>query len=186
MIKKFIRNIKRFLYSFRKPVMIHGYYTADGRYLSRVRISSSTYIDYPKQLHLSDAIFIGHHNFIEASNTIHIGEGCQITNFVSITTHSSHQSIRLYGNSYAGAEMKGYIKGSVEIGAFTFVGPHVTIMPNTTIGKGCVIASHSYVEGVFPDFSIIAGIPAKVIGSVTERDHALLEQFPELKKTYMQ
>lgn len=185
MLKKITRYIRRFLYSFRKPVMINGYKTADGRYLSRVRISSSTFIDYPNNLHLSDNIFIGHHNFIEASNSITIAEGCQITNFVSITSHSSHQSIRLYGNNYAGAEMIGYIKGKVEIGAFTFVGPHVTIMPNTFIGKGCVVASHSYVEGVFPDFSIIAGVPAKVIGSVTERDSALLEQYPELKKTYM-
>lgn len=186
MLKRFTRSLKRFLYSFRKPMMIDGYKTHDGKYLPKVRISSSTFIDNPNRLELRDNIFIGHHNYIEASNTIKIGEGCQITNFVTITSHSSHQSIRLYGNSYAGSEMKGYIKGPVEIGDFTFIGPHVTIMPLTKIGKGCVVSSHSYVEGVFPDFSIIAGIPAKVIGDVRTKDDLLLSEFPELQNTYMQ
>lgn len=185
MLKRFTRGIKNILYSLRKPKMIHGYKSSEGKYLPKVRISSSTFIDYPENLKLKDNIFIGHHNFIEASNNITIEQGCQITNFVTITTHSSHQSIRLYGNDYSGSEMKGYIKGEVKIGEFTFIGPHVTIMPNTNIGKGCVVASHSYVEGTFPDFSIIAGIPAKIIGDVRTKDDVLLSEFSELKKSYM-
>ena len=53
-------------------------------------------IEYKKNLKLGNNVFIGHYNFIEASNGITIEEGCQITNFISITTHSSHISIRLY------------------------------------------------------------------------------------------
>jgi acetyltransferase-like isoleucine patch superfamily enzyme len=58
-------------------------------------------------------------------------------------------------------------------------------MPNTNIGKGCIVASHSYVEGVFPDFSIIGGVPAKVIGSTKDKDEVFLKEFPELRNTYM-
>jgi acetyltransferase-like isoleucine patch superfamily enzyme len=80
--------------------------------------------------------------------------------------------------------MKGYIKGSVFIGKFSFIGPHVTIMPNTKIGKGSIVSSHSYVSGEFPDFSIIGGNPAKIIGDTRTKDSLFFEQNPELKKNY--
>jgi acetyltransferase-like isoleucine patch superfamily enzyme len=73
---------------------------------------------------------------------------------------------------------------STEIGKYTFVGPHVTIMPNTHIGKGSIVASHSMVKGTFPDFAIIGGIPAKVIGDTREMDEPYLNEHPELRTHY--
>jgi acetyltransferase-like isoleucine patch superfamily enzyme len=92
----------------------------------------------------------------------------------------------LHASSYANVKNHiGYERGSIEIGEFTFVGPFSVIMPSTKIGKGCVVAAHSYVKGDFPDYSVIAGNPAKVVGDVREKDNALLEEYPELKNTYM-
>ena len=151
-----------------------------------LRIGNTTFIDSPKNLYLEDLVYIGHHNFIEASNIIKIGKGCQITSFVSMTTHSSHQSIRLYGAHYTKiTEHVGYEKGPIEIGAFSFVGPFTVIMPSTKIGKGCVIAAHSYVKGEFPDYAIISGNPAKIIGDTREKDAVYLESHPDLKQFYM-
>jgi acetyltransferase-like isoleucine patch superfamily enzyme len=165
--------------------MVGGYKRlTDGKFLPRTRISNSTFIDHPQHFNIANNVFVGHHNFIEASNGLTIEEGCQITNFISITTHSSHKSIRLYGPDYAGPEMIGYIKGEVLIGKYTFVGPHSTIMPNTKIGKGCLISAYSYVQGEFPDFSIIAGNPAKVVGDTREMDQKYLDEYPELMKSY--
>ena len=164
--------------------MISPFIGRYGQAIARTRVSNSTFIDHIQGLDLAENVYIGHHNFIEASNGIRIEEGCQITSFISITSHSSHQSIRLYGKSYAGKEMIGYIKGSVHIGKYTFVGPHSTIMPNTKIGKGSIVAAYSYVQGDFPDFAILSGNPAVVIGDTRERDHALVAQHPELKKYY--
>ncbi len=164
--------------------MIYGYLDNDKKIIDRTGVSSSTFIDYPHHLKLGKGVYIGHHNFLEASNGLEIGEGCQITSFITITTHSSHVSIRLYGRHYAGADMVGYVRGSVKIGKYTFVGPHSTIMPGTSIGKGSLIAAYSYVQGDFPDFSIIAGNPAKVIGDTREKDQAILDQYPELKHYY--
>jgi acetyltransferase-like isoleucine patch superfamily enzyme len=164
--------------------MISPYRDYNGKIIQRTRVSNSTFIDHPQNLNLAQNVYIGHHNFIEASQGITIEEGCQITSFISITSHSSHQSIRLYGNHYFGAEMIGYLKGSVHIGKFTFVGPHSTIMPNTKIGKGSIVAAYSYVQGEFPDFAIIAGNPAKMIGNTREKDNEFLDKHPELKAYY--
>lgn len=170
-----------------KPRMIWGYKNPDGKSLQHVRISTHTYIDHPENLVLDDSVYIGHHNYIEASHHVSIDEGCQITNFISITTHSSHQAIRLYGKQYVEfSEHKGYITGSIQIGRYSFIGPHSVIMPNTRIGKGSLIAAYSYVQGDFPDFAIIKGNPAQVVGSTKDTDATLLQEFPELKEFYQE
>lgn len=165
--------------------MVNGYVRGtDNAFLARTRISNSTFIDHASKLNISDNVYIGHHNFIEASNGVTIGEGCQLTNFITITSHSSHDSIRLYGASKIEGEPIGYQKGPVEIGKFTYVGPYSTIMPNTKIGKGSIISAYSYVSGIFPDFAILQGNPAKIIGDTRERDAELLEKYAFLKDEY--
>lgn len=184
MIKSLVRSIRRKCLKIFSPKMVYGYKRKlDGVLLKETRISNSTFIDYPKQFNVANNVFIGHHNFIECSNGITIEEGCQITNFISITSHSSHNSIRYYGANYGG-EMLGYLKGEVHIGKFTFVGPHSTIMPNTKIGKGSIVAAYSYVQGNFTDFSIIAGNPAKVVGDTRDKDKDFFKDNPSLKEHY--
>lgn len=157
----------------------------NGKLIRDTRISNSTIIENEKGLKLGENVFIGHFNFIEASNKIIIEEGCQITNYVSIISHSSHNAIRLYGNEYRKQkELKTYIKGEIYIGKFSFIGPHCTIMPNTKIGKGSLVQAYSYVKGNFHDFAIIGGNPAKVIGDTRKLDERLLRQIPELETFY--
>jgi acetyltransferase-like isoleucine patch superfamily enzyme len=170
-----------------KPVMIGGYRSADGRFHKHTRISSSTYIGNHEKFFTGDHVFIGHFNMLDASNELHIEEGCQLTNFISILTHSSHHSIRLYGSEYIShSRHKGYVTGSVHIGKFSFIGPHVTIMPGTVLGKGSLVSAYSYVKGSFPDFAILAGNPATVTGDTRDLDDALLKENPDLLPFYQQ
>jgi acetyltransferase-like isoleucine patch superfamily enzyme len=162
-----------------------SHYKQDGKLLKNVRISNTTVINAMKNLKLSDNIFIGHYNFIEASNGITIEEGCQITNFITITTHSSHISIRLYGSEYVkNHDLIGYIIGSIHIGKYSFIGPHSVIMPGSNIGKGSIVSAYSYVKGTFPDYAIISGNPAIVVGDTREMDKEFLENYPQLKTFY--
>lgn len=169
-----------------KPRMMNHKKNFQNSAVENVRISNSTFIDHKHHLYLKDHIYIGHFNFIEASNKVYIEKGCQITSYVSISSHSSHTSIRLYGTNFGEVPVHvGYLTGEVHIGEFTFVGPHSVIMPNTKIGKGCIVSAYSYVKGEFPDFSIIAGNPAKVVGDVRTTDNGYLEEHPELTQFYM-
>lgn len=167
-----------------RPQMIYGY-NQRGVFLKDTRVGSATAIVGEAGLTLADNVFIGQFNFIEATNGIEIEEGCQITNYVSMLTHSSHIAIRLYGDQYrSSTNHKAYNKGSVQIGKYSFIGPHVTIMPKVKLGKGCLVAAYSFVKDEFPDFSIIGGNPAKIIGDTREMDKSYLEQYPELKTFY--
>jgi acetyltransferase-like isoleucine patch superfamily enzyme len=58
---------------------------------------------------------------------------------------------------------QGILKGPVRIGPDTWIATKVTILRNTTIGRGCVLGSHAVVKGDIPDFSIAVGAPAKVV-----------------------
>lgn len=167
-----------------KPRMLY-FYRHQGKIIPTTRVSNTTVITDAKNLMLGDAVFIGHYNFIESSNGITIEDGVQLTNYISVLTHSSHQSIRLYGYEYLNhSDLIGYRKGSVSIGKFSFIGPHVTILPGTKIGKGTVVSAYSMVSGEFPDFSIIAGNPAVVVGDTREKDQGILAQHPELMQFY--
>lgn len=180
-----LRKLKKLLRGVSGPEMVNGYKRYDGAYLKYTRISDSTYVGNPEKLDISDHVFIGHFNFIDASNGLTIGEGCQITNYISILTHSSHSAIRLYGKEYVNTKKPvAYNRAPVAIGNYCFIGPHSTIMPDTTIGKGSLIAAYSYVKGEFPEFSIIAGNPAKVVGDTREMDKKHLEKHPELQDLY--
>lgn len=156
-----------------------------GEKITNTSIGNTTFIDFKENFKISDNTYIGHHNFIEASNGIELGEGCQITDFVSLTTHSSHISIRLYGSQFSNHNNHiGYIKGDIKIGKYSFIGPHTVIMPGTTIGKGSIVSAFSYVKGDFPDFSIISGNPAQITGDTRQLDKKYLDENPELVHFY--
>lgn len=170
-----------------RPVMVARTKDVNGKLLKHVRIGSTTTITGEAGFELNNHTYIGQYNFIDATQGVYLGEGCQITTHVCILTHSSHHAIRLYGREYVNVpagEKVAYQRASVSIGAFTFIGPHTVVMPGSRIGKGCIVAAYSYVDGVFPDFSVIAGQPANVIKNIRESDESYLQQYPELIPHY--
>lgn len=161
-----------------------------GRLLPHTRISSASVIEHEDRLVLGDNVFIGAFNFIEASGGITIEEGVQITSHNAIVTHSSHRSQRLLGPAYvtfpvpSGGERPGWISGPIHIGAYSFVGPHCLIEANTRLGRGTLVCAGSFVRGTFPDFAILEGRPARVVGDSRRADERALVRFPDLQVLY--
>ena len=56
----------------------------------------------------------------------------------------------------------------VEIGAGTWLGAGVIVLPGARIGRNVVVAGGSVVRGVVPDYCVVAGVPARVVRSLTE------------------
>ena len=160
------------------------------RALPLTRISPSTCIEHEDRLELDDDVFIGHFNFIEASNGVRIGRGTQVTNFISIVSHSTHRSVRvaarLSGAPEAAADggQPSDIRAPIAIGAHCFIGPHSVIEAGTTLGKGCLVAAGSRVRGTFGDFSVLAGNPAQVVGDTRSQDVRWLASHPEYRAAY--
>lgn len=167
------------------PRMIYGWRTPDGRLLRHTRVSTHAYIEHAQGLDMGDHVFIGHFNFLDASGGLVIGEGCQFTNHVSVLTHTSHQALRVCGRAYFGhPRPPGYRQAPTAIGAYCFIGPHAVIAPGSRLGRGVLVTAYSYVSGDVPDFAVVQGQPARVVGDVREVDRDLLALHPEMQAHY--
>lgn len=49
------------------------------------------------------------------------------------------------------------------IGENCFIGSGAKIQAGTILGKHCVVGTNAVVRGAFPDYSVIVGIPAKIV-----------------------
>lgn len=159
-----------------------------GRDLPHTRIAPSTCIEHEHGLRLGDHVFIGHFNLIEAGAGVTIGDGVQITSHCAIVTHSSHRSLRLLGRDFAtwagpGAR-PGWIAGPVHIGAWSFIGPHSVIEAGTRLGRGTIVRAGSCVRGEFPDFAVLAGTPARVVGDSRAGDATLRQRYPQFRANH--
>ncbi len=157
-----------------------------GRLLPHTRISPSTCIEHEERLTLGDHVFIGAFNFIEASGGITLEEGVQLTSHVAIVTHSSHRALRLLGREYVcwQGERPGWVAGAVSIGAYSFIGPQVVIEAGTRLGRGSLVRAGSIVRGEFPDFAVLDGRPAVVVGDTRHGDEAVLQRHPAARAHY--
>jgi acetyltransferase-like isoleucine patch superfamily enzyme len=181
-MREWLQRIWRVLFG---PRMLYGWRRADGRWLAHTRISNATRIEAPAMLDIEDHVYVGPFNLLDASGGLAIGEGCQITTHCALLTHSSHHALRLAGRSYWGAsDPPGYVRGATAIGPYTFVGPHSVVAPGSRIGRGVLVRAYSYVSGEVPDFAIVAGQPARVIGDTRDGDHAWLAAHPEARADY--
>jgi acetyltransferase-like isoleucine patch superfamily enzyme len=163
-----------------KPEII-GFKDALNKMILNTRVSNMSHLSNIKNIILEENVFIGHFNYIDGFRKVRISKGCQITNYVTILTHSSHNSIRFQGDSFqVNYQQNTLIEGEVTIGEYSYIGAHSVIMPGTKLGKGCIVSAFSYVNGEFPDYTILRGQPAIVIGSSLDLDEKIIEKFPEL------
>lgn len=167
------------------PRMVYGWRGADGTWLAHTRIGSHTDVGFADRLRLGDHVYIGHFNVIDASGGVEIGEGCQITNHVSILSHSTHHALRVCGRSFFGhPNPPGYRQAATVIGPYCFVGPHSVIGPGARLGRGVLVRAFSYVSGTVPDFAIVEGRPARVVGDTRDVDRVLLAHHPAARADY--
>lgn len=103
--------------------------------------------------------YFGFHITILAGGSINIGDDVLIASNVLITSEN-HGMNPESDISYMNQPLE---CNDVSIGDGTWIGEKVSILPGVSIGKKCVIATNAVVTKTIPDYSMAAGIPAKVI-----------------------
>ena len=153
-----------------------------------VQVADACVIEHEDRLVLGDHVAIGPFTFVEASGGVAVGEGVRIASHVAIVTHAPHRAMRLLGPAFStwptSAQRPGWIAGPVRIEAYSFVGPHSLIEANTRIGRGSLVCAGSFVRGEYPDFAILEGRPARVVGDTRRADERLLVRYPDLRVLY--
>ena len=108
----------------------------------------------PRNITIGKDTIIGDHAFLDGRDKLIIGDHVDIAS-----------EVRIY-NSEHDIESDDFhaTLAPVEIGNYVFIGPRVTIMPGVKISKGAVVAGGAVVTKDVPEFSIVGGVPAKIIG----------------------
>ncbi len=109
-------------------------------------------------LRVGDRCVIGRGSHIVAHYSIDIGDDVYTGPYVYITDQN---------HSYADPDLpigrQWPVNLPVSIGAGTWLGTGVIILPGAVIGRNVVVAAGSVVRGSFPDHCVIAGAPARVV-----------------------
>ena len=91
--------------------------------------------------------------------TLRIGKNVDIAPYVCIWTLEHDPR----------SDMHAERPGAVEICDSVWIASGVTVLPGVTIGEGSVVACGAVVTKDVPPFSMVGGVPARVIGSVKPR-----------------
>ncbi len=115
-------------------------------------------IQYAPEIIINDHVSIQQNLHITCANSIFIGANTAIGANVSITDiHHPYTDIHIP------IEKQDLEVSSVFIGEDCKIYNNAVILKGTKIGKHCTIGANSVVRGEFPEFSVIAGSPARVL-----------------------
>lgn len=112
----------------------------------------------PSGISIGDDTIIGDHAFLDGRSKLSIGSHVDIASSVMIY-NSEHN---VHDNNFS--VMENVTEEPVIIKDYVFIGPRVIILPGVTLGKGSVVGAGAVVTKDVPDFAIVGGVPAKIIG----------------------
>ena len=141
-------------------------------------VGEGTFMLGPIHFHYGCHTKIGHHcfmgfNFIVQDDThVSIGNHCNFGPNTTIVTplHSMIGSERRPVTCSDGVERFLCYAKPVTIGNDCWFGANVTICPGVEIGDNCVIGAGSVVTKNIPANSFAAGVPARVIREITDKE----------------
>ena len=106
------------------------------------------------------------HDFKNES-TLKIGNCCSIADEVHFFLGGGHDVNALstypYKKNVLLEEKESISKGNIIIEDDVWIGSHVIILSGVRIGRGCVVAAGSVVSKSIPPYSIVGGVPARLI-----------------------
>ena len=111
---------------------------------------------------LDDNCHIGFGSIISAKNRIHLERDVLVGQMVLMVDHN-----HVYEDITVPIIDQGISEGgTIRIGQGTWIGHGASIIcprGELTIGRNCVVAANSMVMRIIPDYSVVAGYPAKII-----------------------
>lgn len=107
--------------------------------------------------------WVGPYTLLDGSGGLTIGAWCSISAGVHLYSHNTVNWALSRGE-------QAYEHAATSVGDSCFIGPHAVIAAGVRIGDRCVVGAQAYVNQSLPTNSIAVGVPARIVGEVTEAD----------------
>jgi acetyltransferase-like isoleucine patch superfamily enzyme len=107
---------------------------------------------------IEDGVSLQQRCHITAADTLVICKNTMISFDVSIqdTDHEYEDLSMPVGNQPLRVQ-------KTSIGENSFIGSGAKIQAGTILGRHCVVGTNAVVRGIFPDYCVIVGVPAKIV-----------------------
>lgn len=115
--------------------------------------------DNGKNIHVGDHLIINYGCTILDVAEVSMGDWVMIGPHVLISTVNHPLSPRGRRNRLG-------VAAPVHIGDDVWIGGHATILPGVTIGNGAVVAAGAVVTKDVPPYTVVAGVPARVVKQI--------------------
>lgn len=146
------------------------------------RIQSGCFIDVPgpHEMVLGDKVHINRGAYLGAFAPLRIGDRTDINRNASIDARGEviigcdvlvgpYAQIIAYQHTFVSPErpinVQGLVAGPITIGDDVWIGAGAIILAGVTIGNGSIVGAGAVVTRSCPPYSILGGVPARVIGT---------------------
>lgn len=126
---------------------------------SQVRIMSGVTIMSPKKVSIGDYVFINKNSILSATcGDIEIGLGCMLATSCNLIT-ANHG----YSEYKKPMFIQPIFGGPIVLEDDVWLGANVVVTSNVRIGRGSIVGANSVVTKDVAPFSIVGGVPAKLL-----------------------
>ncbi|MEL6864882.1 MAG: acyltransferase [Bacteroidota bacterium] len=122
---------------------------------------SGSYQDLGKGIRIGNNVGLGAFAFIGGAGGVEIGDDCIIGQYLSC-----HPENHLFDDTQQLIRLQGHSRKGIRIGNNCWIGAKVTVLDGVEVGEHCVIAAGAVVTKDFPPYSVIGGVPARLIQSI--------------------
>jgi acetyltransferase-like isoleucine patch superfamily enzyme len=109
-------------------------------------------------LRIGDKTVLGRDNTLNCYLDLELGPRCIIADWVYMCDFDHR-----FDDVHVPVKDQGIVKSPVRIGADVWVGTKASVLRGAQVGEGSVLAAHTVVRGTVPPYSVVAGVPGRVV-----------------------